>query len=66
MEVASQILVEKTEKDAYLYLFNGINFYVIENNKFPVITWEYNNVDYNLTGNVTKQELLDIINKLKI
>lgn len=66
MEATPQILIEKTEDDAYIYLSNGIKFYVLENIEFPVITWEYNSVDYSLTGNVTKQELLDIINKLKI
>lgn len=62
--VTPQISIEKIKDDADLYMIGEIEHYILKNNKWPTVTWVYNNIDYTLTGNLAKEEFLNIVDNL--
>lgn len=64
IEVPPQISIEKTKEEADLYMIGDIKHYILKNTKWPTITWRYNNLDYTLHGDVTKEQLLNIVDNL--
>lgn len=62
----SKLLEEKTATEVKEYYYNGIKFFVFENNHWVSVRWFYNNIEYEIHGLQDEQEILNIIKNIKI
>lgn len=61
----SKLIQEKVNADVEEYKFNDLTFLVFKNNNWYSSKWTLNNINYEIQGIRSKQEILNIIEKIK-
>lgn len=57
--------IEKNNINVDIYTYNDIDFYVMLNNNWRIVTWDYAGVNYNLYCYVSEEDFIKFIKNLK-
>jgi hypothetical protein len=55
---------ERNDEDVYIFHRNGIDHYIMTNMDLVIAVWRSHNFEYSLSGNITEEEVMKIINSI--